>query len=188
LEAAVFIFSIVVSGMNILLNKVIRELEYSPAHVLAIGYFNFISDVVYQLVANGIPQPKICIYRPTNLQDLSLENINLLKSQLTNAEYNVEVLNLTPKADRVRDVIVIHKDSQFESYFDIPKTLLSLYDYVEYKTVSKENSSQDFAKEKLTSKLISEFYDKLEMLIEIKDNLSFSNIDYCDRQMTKFLN
>lgn len=187
LEATVFIMGLAVSGVNVLLNKVIEELEYSPAHALSVGYFNFIDDVVSQLVENGIPSPKICIYRPTSLDDISPKNIDLLKAQLTNASYNVDVIKLTPKGGRARDVIILQKDSVFESYFDIPNTLLSLYSYVEYKIVSKENSSQDNAKAKLVSKLIDEFYEKFEELIKKKDNTSFSNIDYCDRQMTKFL-
>lgn len=178
-----------VGGINILQNRVISVLEYSPAHALAIGYYNnFLKEAVSFLVKNGEKSPKICIYKPSSFKDLTKENIDLVKSRLRNENYVVDVLNMDFERGRVRDVITIHKNSKLASYFDFPSTLTSLESYVDYKLGSKENSTNDVEKAEMMTKLIEEFYKKLfELFPNSTAGKSFKNVIFCETDLSKFL-
>src|SRR6476660_9370299 len=65
----------IVSGLLVLLNQLQRKLlddsEYSPAHALATGYVNnFVAPVITQLMEDGVSEPKLCIYRPADFDEL----------------------------------------------------------------------------------------------------------------------
>jgi len=155
-----------------LLNKfyslVIEEIEFSPAHALAYGYIeNFIEPLVIQLLENK-EEPKICIYTPDKLDDLSDNTIDRIKAELKLRDYEMKKINLSLRHGRARDILTVEKKENREWYFDFPNTLRSLIPYVDYKVVSKKNQSSIDKKHKLGVDLIDEFFNKIDEILKDK--------------------
>nr|P0DUD7.1 RecName: Full=CD-NTase-associated protein 13; Short=Cap13; AltName: Full=TM-STING; Short=FsSTING [Flavobacteriaceae sp. genome_bin_11] len=182
LEAIVVFISILIVGLNQLLQKLLIEAEYSPAFALAVGYFkNFIFPAITQIKENGEVNPKICIYKPKHFDELTSTNIDMIKAELTNKKYNLSEINLSLKGARARDILTLNKKSKIHSYFDFPNTLLSLYSYVDFKIASSNNNSSELKKKKFVELLIEQFYLKLNELIQ-ENNLT-NNITFCDKNL-----
>lgn len=179
----------VISGISLFLNKILTELlkdsEFSPSYALATGYVkNFISPVITQLIENGISAPKIYIFKPQNFEDLSSDNIDRMKAELKNKEYNLKTIKLSTKHSRARDILIINKLNEEQVYFDFPNTLLSLFAYVDYKLDKKPNTKAEDEKEKIVIELIDKFYEKLDdLLIEYRIQ---NNVHICDNKLNQF--
>lgn len=162
---------LLVSLFNKFYSLIIEEIEFSPAHALAYGYVeNFIEPLIIQLLENS-KEPKICIYTPDNLEDLSDNTIDRIKAELKLRDYEVKKLNLSLRHGRARDILTIEKKENREWYFDFPNTLRSLIPYIDYKVGSKKNQKSDVKKNKLGSILIDEFFIKINEILVTK-NLS----------------
>jgi hypothetical protein len=177
--------SIFAVSLNQLNRKLFEKVEYSPADVLALGYVNhFIIPVIIQLKENGVINPILCIYKPTKINDLESSNIDAIKAELKNKKYSLEEIKLNLKHSRARDLLTIQKNKNNQVYFDFPNTLLSLINYIDYKVVSKANTSADKIKTELGVKLISEFYKKVEELT--KEKRISQNIKFCKADLNIF--
>lgn len=169
----------ILSGVSLILNKVLSDLlkdsEYSPSYALATGYIkNFISPAITQLIEDGVSKPRIYVFKPNTLEELSSDNIDRMKAKLKNKKYDLSVINLSMKNGRAKDLMIINKKNGKQIYFDFPNTLLSLFAYVEYKLDTKANTSAEDNKEKIVKDLIKKFYEKLDALIieyKIQDNV-----------------
>jgi hypothetical protein len=152
-----------------LLNKfyslVIDEIEFSPAHALAYGYVkNFLEPLIIQLLENG-EEPRVCIYTPDTLDDLSDNTIDRIKAELKLRDYEMKKVNLNLRHGRARDILTVEKKENREWYFDFPNTLRSLIPYIEYKVGSKKNQSANNQKNKLGVDLIDEFFHKIDDIL-----------------------
>lgn len=160
----------------------LQEAEFSPAVALACGYVNnFLSPVITQLKENGNRSPIIYVYKPAAFRELTPNNVDRIKADICNQKFELDKVDLTLKHGRARDVMIIQKSKTKMVYFDLPNTLLSLVDYVDYKVGSRPDSSAEKAKEKLTKELIATFYERVDALLEqegIQDN-----VQYCDKEL-----
>ncbi len=169
-----------------LLNQIYRwllnESEYSPAYALASGYVtNFLAPVVTQLIEDGEKNPIIYVYKPKHLSELFKNNVDRVKAEIKNKNFELNEVNLALKHARARDILLIQKSKTKKIYFDFPNTLTSLIAYVDYKVHSKEDSSSEKSKQKLTDDLIEKFYLKVSELLE-KENIK-ANVKYCNKEM-----
>lgn len=113
--------------------------------------------------------PRICIYTPDTLEDLSDNTVDRIKAELKLREYKVEKINLSLRHGRARDILTIEKKENREWYFDFPNTLRSLIPYIDYKVGSRNNQMSTDKKKKLGNILIDEFFIKIdELLIDKK--------------------
>jgi hypothetical protein len=185
LEALVTIVSFFAVTLNQLNRKLFEKTEYSPSEVLALGYVNhFILPVITQLKENGVKNPTLCIYKPNKINDLESSNIDAIKAEIKNKKYSLEEIKLNLKHARARDILYVQKNKGNQVYFDFPNTLLSLIDYIDYKVLSKANTSAYDIKNELGLKLISEFYKKVE---ELTNEKGFSkNIKFCKADLNIF--
>jgi hypothetical protein len=177
-----------ISGLAVLLNQFNRKLfekaEYSPAEVLALGYVNnFLLSAITQL-KDSEPNPVIYVYKPKKISELDESAIANMEADLKNKYHSIEKIFLDLKKVRNRDVLVIKKDATTQKYLDFPSTLNALLDYIDYKIVSKANTSLDEVKSELGKKLIEEFYLKLDILL--KKNGIERNIKFCDFKLKLF--
>jgi nucleotide-binding STING sensor domain-containing protein len=163
-------------------NKKVEDAEYSPAYALAYGYVNnFLFPAITQILENDTETPKLCIYRPNDLEDLYPENIDRIKAEIKNRSFSINEIQLDLKQGRARDILTIEKSSLMRLYFDFPNTLTSLVGYVDYKVESVKNESVEQKKKELGDKLIKSFFSKLEELVKQKKFEQY--IDYCDTQL-----
>lgn len=162
--------------------NILKEVEFSPAYALALGYVNnFLEPVIIQLLENGIKSPLIYIYRPKSLSELYQNNIDKTKAIIKNKDLNLQEFQLNLKHGRARDVLTIKKSKTKQIYFDFPNTLLSLTAYIDYKIGSKTKDSSKNEKEELSNKLIVKFYEKVNSLLEEKQLDHY--IRYCDSEL-----
>lgn len=160
----------------------LNESEYSPAYALASGYVdNFLSPVITQLLEDGEKKPVIYVYKPKQISELFKNNVDRVKAEIKNNNFELSEINLSLKHARARDILVVEKSKTKKVYFDFPNTLLSLLNYVDYKVSSPDHSSSDKAKEKLTNDLVASFYDKVDELLS-KVNMQ-SYVKYCDNEL-----
>ncbi len=179
----------ILSGVAVFLNQIYRRLfeetEYSPADALAFGYVNnFLLPVITQLKENGESNPVLYVYKPERINELLASNIDIIKAELKNKSYTLAEVNLNLKQARARDILTVQKSSDKQVYFDFPNTLLSLLNYIDYKIDSKANHSCDNVKVELGSKLISEFYEKVNELVV--ENRLAKSVKYCDANLKLF--
>lgn len=183
LEALFTIITSLALIFNQLNRKLYERTEYSPADVLALGYVNnFLLPVITQLKEDGVKNPIIGIYKPTKINELEANNIDLIKAELRNKKYVLQEVNLNLKQARARDILTIQKNKTNQIYFDFPNTLLSLINYIDYKSESKANSSSEKLKAELGEKLITQFYNKIAELTKAKR----INIKFCDSELDLF--
>ena len=181
-EPILIALTMLFATLNQIHRWLLSEAEYSPAYSLASGYVaNFISPVVTQLLEDGVKNPKIHIYKPTDFSELFKNNIDRVKAKVQNMGLELSEVNLNLKHSRARDVLTIKKSKTKMVYFDFPNTLLSLIAYVDYKVGSKNNSSAEKEKKELTENLIVKFYEKVNELIE-RDNIQ-DHVSFCDKEM-----
>jgi len=170
--------------LNQLHRRLLEENEYSPAAVLAYGYvYNFILPVITQLKEDGVPKPKICIYKTEDIGDLTEKKIDLMKAELANRSFILSEIKLNLKQARARDILIIIKGTN-QTYFDFPNTLLSLFNYIDYKLETKSNRHADKQQRELATKLITEFYETLGKLV--RENRLEQYIKYCDFNLRVF--
>jgi hypothetical protein len=182
LEPVYVLLAVIAIALNQMHRWLLLDAEYSPAYALAAGYVNnFLSPVITQLKEEGVVKPIICIYKPKNFSELFPNNVDKIKAEISNKKFKLKKVNLVLKHGRARDVLTIKQSKDRKLYFDLPNTLLSLVEYVNYKVDSQSNSFTEKAKEKLTANLISTFYERVEKLIE-ESNIS-DNIQYCDAKL-----
>jgi len=181
---ALFAFlSIIGVILNRITNGLLKESEYSPSYALATGYVkNFISPIITQLKETGNLQPKIYVFKPKNLEELSNDSIDRIKAEIKNRNYDLKTINLSLKNSRARDVLIINKMSKEQIYFDFPNTLLSLFAYVDYKL--ENNTNTETKKQDIVKELINKFYEKLDELI-LEQNLE-NNVFTCDNKLEIF--
>lgn len=177
-EAILACVSPLALSLNQLHRKLLEQNEYSPAVVLAHGYvYNFLLPVITQLKEDGVVKPKICLYKTYDIDDLTDKKIDLMKADLINKSFQLLEVKLNLKQARARDILTISKGSN-QTYFDFPNTLLSLFNYIDYKLETKSNRHSDKQKKDLAEKLISEFYETLDDLLT--KNRIKQYIKYCD--------
>jgi hypothetical protein len=177
-----------ISSLAALLNqfnrKLFEKVEYSPAEVLALGYVNnFLFPAIMQLKQSEA-NPVIYIYKPNKIKELDEDGIENMKGDLLNKYHSLDKVVLDIKKARYRDILIIKKDATTKKYLDFPSTLVALLDYIDYKVVSKANTSTEEVKAELGRKLIDEFYIKLEKLLE--DKLIKKNVKFCDFKFKLF--
>lgn len=182
LEPAYVLLTAIAIALNQMHRWLLLDAEYSPAYALAAGYVNnFLSPVITQLKEDGVVEPIICIYKPKQFSELFPNNVDKIKAEISNKKFKLKKVNLVLKHGRARDVLTIKQSKDNKLYFDLPNTLLSLVEYVNYKVDSRSNSLTDKAKEELTASLITSFYERVDKLLE-ESNIS-GNIQYCDSNL-----
>lgn len=170
------------AALNQVHRWLLSESEYSPAYALASGYVtNFLSPVITQLLENGEKNPLIYIYKPKHLPELFKNNVDRIKAEIRNNNFELSEVKLDLKHARARDILIVQNSKTKKIYFDFPNTLTSLISYVDYKVGTSQNSSSDKSNEKLTTELIKKFYEKVDELVS-KDNIS-AYIRYCDQKL-----
>lgn len=185
LEALVTIVSFFAVALNQINRKLFERTEYSPADVLALGYVNnFLLPVITQLKEDGIKNPSLCVYKPGKINELEASNIDVIKAELRNKNYLLQEVKLNLRQARARDILTIQKNENKQIYFDFPNTLLSLLNYIDYKSESKANTCSDKLKIELGISLITKFYSKVEELA--KEKRIHKNIKFCDGDLNLF--
>ncbi|WP_420583111.1 STING domain-containing protein [Reichenbachiella sp.] len=157
----------------------IEKLEFSPAISLAHGYVNnFLEPAISELLQkNGSSNLDFKVYIPSELEELSDQQIERMKLQIQSKGYQLNQIKLKRKTGRPHDILTVEKQEGSVSYFDFPRTLLSLQSYIDYKVASSRNESTDFKKQVLGNKLIEAFNKEVRRLIEKKnltDAVSFT--------------
>lgn len=156
------------------------ESEYSPAQALALGYVsNFLSPLITQLVEDGERNPTIYIYKPKQLMELEKDNLDRMKAEIKNKNFELNEVNMKLKNARARDILTIQKSKRNKVFFDFPNTLTSLVSYIDYKVRSNEDTT---SKKMLTQHLIDEFYETLD---ELANEYSIAkHLKYCDSNLS----
>ncbi|UXX80885.1 hypothetical protein N7E81_07200 [Reichenbachiella carrageenanivorans] len=157
----------------------IEKLEFSPAISLAHGYVNnFLEPAISELLQkNGSANLDFKVYIPSELEELSDQQIERMKLQIQSKGYQLNQIKLKRKTGRPHDILTVEKQEGSVSYFDFPRTLLSLQSYIDYKVASSRNESTDSKKQVLGNKLIEAFNKEVRRLIEKKnltDAVSFA--------------
>lgn len=148
----------------------IDSLEFSPAISLAHGYVNnFLEPAINEiLLKNGASVTSFKIYIPDELDELSDQHIDRMKLEIKSKGYQLNEIKLKRKTGRPHDLLTVEKHAGSLSYFDFPRTLLSLQSYIDYKVESSKNESLDSKKQMLGTKLIKAFRDEVQRLVEKK--------------------
>lgn len=181
-EPLLAVLTMVFAVLNQVHRWLFDESEFSPAYALALGYVsNFLAPVITQLIEDGEKNPIIYVYKPRQLTELSKDNLDRMKAEIRNNDFELREVNMKLKHARARDILTVQKAKDRKVYFDFPNTLTSIVSYVDYKIASGENSSSAKVKEKLTAELIQKFYDKVDELAAQYD--ISSNLRYCDREL-----
>jgi hypothetical protein len=181
-EALFTIFTTISASIGLVYKWLLSEAQYSPATALAHGYVNnFLEPLITQLKEDGEAKPVITIYVPEDIMDLFPTNIDRVKADIRNKNYQLGEINLNIKHGRARDILVVEKSKTKKLYFDFPNTLTSLISYIDYSIVSKANRANDEQKEELTKELIDKFFSTVKELI-IKKRLQ-SHVNYCDHSL-----
>ena len=167
------IVGIVLIAKEVVINRLINridQLEFSPAVSLAHGYVNnFLEPAINELLLkNGSSVTSFKIYIPNSLDELSDQHIDRMKHKIMSKGYQLNEIKLKKKTGRPHDLLTVEKHEGSMSYFDFPRTLLSLQSYIDYKVESNKNESLDNKKQVLGSKLIEAFRTEVERLIEMK--------------------
>jgi hypothetical protein len=181
-EPVLVALTMIAAGLNQVHVWLLKESEYSPAYALALGYVkNFLSPVLTQLIEQGEHQPLIYVYKPSKFTELFKNNIDRVKAEIRNQEFDLSEVNLALKHGRARDILTIQKSKKKKVYFDFPNTLTSLIAYVEYKIPSETNSSSEMEKAKLSEKLILKFFEKVNLILEQEGYAD--NVRFCDNEL-----
>lgn len=157
----------------------IESLEYSPAISIAHGYVNnFLEPAIGELIASKGVDVNFKIYMPNDLEELSDQQIDRMKHQIESRGYKLKEIKLKRTSGRPHDVLIVEKQQGSISYFDFPRTLLSLQSYIDYKVDSRKNESTDHKKNVLGKKMVDAFHNEVKRLMKKKDmenNISFIN-------------
>ncbi len=151
--------------------RVIESLEFSPAISLAHGYVNnFLEPAIGELSSkNGSFGLNFKIYIPNDLEELSDQQIERIKHQIQSKGFRLKEIKLKRKTGRPHDVLTIEKQEGSVSYFDFPRTLLSLQSFIDYKIESARNESTDHKKQVLGKNLVEAFRSEVQRLIKKKN-------------------
>jgi len=168
--------------LNQLYRWLLSESEYSPAYALATGYVsNFLVPTITQLLEDGDDSPVIYVYKIKSINELYKDNVDRVEASICNRQFDVQQIHLKPKNARARDLMSIQKSKTEKVYFDFPNTLTSLTAYIDYKTGSKHDETNELRKDKIAERLIEKFYQKAEELVS-KNNIT-ENIRFCDQKL-----
>lgn len=148
----------------------IETLEFSPAISLAHGYVNnFLEPAIDELLSKNGPDLNFKIYIPNDLEELSDQQIERMKYQIEAKGFRLKEIKLKRKRGRPHDILTVEKQQGSVSYFDFPRTLLSLQSYIDYKVDSGKNESPDHKKLALGKKLVEAFYSEVQRLVKKKN-------------------
>ncbi|TXG39585.1 STING domain-containing protein [Seonamhaeicola maritimus] len=182
LEALFVLLTTLAVFFNQAYKWLLEDAEYSPSYALALGYVNnFIEPTIVQLIENGIKQPLLYIYKPTDISELYKPNIDRTKATIKNNSFEINELQLDLKHGRARDILTIQKSKTKMIYFDFPNTLLSLSAYIDFKIASRKNEADVNRKTELTKVLFDMFYSKVEELLKTKNLDAY--VKYCDKSL-----
>ena len=160
----------------------IESLEYSPAISIAHGYVNnFLEPAIGELIASKGVNVNFKIYIPNGLEELSDQQIDRMKHQIKSMGYHLKEIKLKRSSGRPHDVLTIEKQQGSISYFDFPRTLLSLQSYIDYKVDSGKNESTDHKKNVLGKKMVDAFQHEVKRLLK-KKNLEES-VSFVDKSL-----
>ena len=158
----------------------IESLEFSPAISLAHGYVNnFLEPAIDELLSKNGADLDFKVFIPNDLDELSDQQIDRMKHLIQAKGFRLKEIKLKRKRGRPHDVITIEKQIGSVSYFDFPRTLLSLQSYIDYKIDTNKNESPDIKKQVLRKKLIEAFHEEVKRLIR-KKNLD-SMVTFVDK-------
>jgi len=147
----------------------IESLEFSPAISLAHGYVNnFLEPAINELLVKNGNELNFNIYIPEDLEELTDQQIERMKVKIEADGYKLREIKLKRKSGRPHDVLTIEKQAGSVSYFDFPRTLLSLQSYIDYKIESTKNESSDHKKQVLGANLVEAFREEVERLVKNK--------------------
>ncbi len=156
--------------------KKIESLEFTPAISLAHGYVNnFLEPAINELLSKNGVGLNFKIYVPNDLEELSDQQIERMKHQLQAKGFRVKEIKLKRKTGRPHDILTVEKQEGSVSYFDFPRTLLSLQSYIDYKVESAKNEMSDVKKQVLGEKLVAAFHTEVQRLIKKKNIDSMVN-------------
>lgn len=148
----------------------IESLEFSPAISLAHGYVNnFLEPAINELLSKNGNDLKFGIYIPEDLEELTDQQIERMKFKIESDGYKLREIKLKRKSGRPHDVLTVEKQAGSLSYFDFPRTLLSLQSYIDYKVDSSKNEVADEKKQKLGKNLVDAFHSEVKRLIQKKN-------------------
>ncbi|MEQ8416567.1 MAG: hypothetical protein RIB71_18945 [Imperialibacter sp.] len=156
--------------------KKIESLEFTPAISLAHGYVNnFLEPAISELLSKNGAGLNFKIYIPNDLEELSDQQIERMKHQLQAKGFRLKEIKLKRKTGRPHDILTVEKQEGSVSYFDFPRTLLSLQSYIDYKVESAKNEMSDEKKQVLGGRLVAAFYNEVQRLIKKKNIESMVN-------------
>jgi hypothetical protein len=175
-EPITVVLGLVSTAVTALLNEFqsrLEEEEFSLSYALAYGYVNnFVEPLLTQLIKDSSPsgeKPKLFIYMPEKLSELSSRNIDRVIGELRMKQFQDSLVNLEFKEGRARDVLTVTSATQGRAYFDFPNTLLSLNSLIDYKLESRKNKFTDSARDEMAHDYIVKFKSVVEKLIDAKD-------------------
>jgi len=149
----------------------IESLEFSPAISLAHGYVNnFLEPAICELLSKSGPEGiKFKVYIPKDLEELSDYQIERIKHQILSLGFRIKEIKLEKKTGRPHDILTVEKQVGSVTYFDFPRTLLSLQSYIDYKIESSSNESIDHKRQTLGKNLVKAFRNEVQRLIKKKN-------------------
>ncbi|TCL10820.1 hypothetical protein EV198_1852 [Roseivirga ehrenbergii] len=148
----------------------IESLEFSPAISLAHGYVNnFLEPAINELLMKASNNINFSIYIPHDLEELSDQQIDRMKLQIEANGYRLKEIKLKKKTGRPHDLLLVEKQEGTLSYFDFPRTLLSLQSYIDYKVDSTKNEFSEEKKIAMGAKLVDAFHNEVDRLIKKKN-------------------
>ena len=160
----------------------IESLEYTPAISIAHGYVNnFLEPAIGELIASKGVDVNFKIYIPNDLEELSDQQIDRMKHQIQSRGYQLKEIKLKRSSGRPHDVLTVEKQQGSISYFDFPRTLLSLQSYIDYKVDSGKNESTDQKKNALGKKMVDAFQHEVRKLLQ-KKNLG-KQVTFVDKDL-----
>jgi len=167
------IIGIIVIAKEIVINllvKRIEKLEFSPAISLAHGYVNnFLEPAISKLLSKNGTDLNFKIYIPNDLEELSNQQIERMKHEIQAKGFQLKEIKLKRKKGRPHDVLTVEKQQGSVSYFDFPRTLLSLQSYIDYKVESAKNEAIDHKKQAFGKNLVEAFHGEVQRLIKKKN-------------------
>jgi len=160
----------------------IESMEFSPAISLAQGYVkNFLEPAIIELTSKNGADLHFMIYMPEDLEELSEHQIDNMKNQIEMKGFRLKEIKLKRKFGRPHDILTVEKQEGSVSYFDFPRTLLSLHSYIDYKVESAKNEVSDEKRLALGKKLIIAFHNEIQRLAKKKNIENF--ITYVDKSV-----
>lgn len=160
----------------------IESLEFSPAISLAHGYVNnFLEPAINELLSKNGNDVKFSIYIPEDLEELTDQQIERMKIRLEADGYKLREIKLKRKSGRPHDVLTIEKQAGTVSFFDFPRTLLSLQSYIDYKVETAKNEISEEKQIRLGKKLVEAFRNEAVRLI-LRKNLQ-DMVTFVDRSL-----